>query len=117
MYYRGTFVLFSSVQYVQATDMNYILGQKRNAAYKTYILYAVSFTNLSQTICHRTSTDTWVIGPSGCPSNHCHRTKLIEQLTPTYGFIDLYVASLLDDVMNAHGLALFEFVRNVSLNV
>ena len=45
-----------------------ILGQKRNAAYKTYILYGVSFTNMSQTICHSLSADSWAIGPSGCPS-------------------------------------------------
>ena len=34
-----------------------ILGQKRNAAYKTYIAYGGSFTNLSQTICHSLSAD------------------------------------------------------------
>ena len=62
-----------------------ILGQKRNAAYKPYILYGGggSFTNLSQTICHSLSADSCVIGPSCCPRYHCHRTKLIEQSTPT----------------------------------
>ena len=43
--------------------------------------------------------------------------KLIEQFTPTVGFIDLDVASLHDDVMNVHSLALFQVVRNVSLDV
>ena len=31
-----------------------------------------------------------------------------------YVFIDLDVASFDDDVMNAHGLTLFQIVRNVS---
>ena len=65
----------------------HILGKKkkkRNAAYKPYIVYIWgSFTSLSQTICHSLSADSWVIGPTGCPSYHCHRTKLIEQYTPT----------------------------------
>ena len=49
-----------------------ILGQKRNAAYKTYIVYGGSFTNLSQTICHSLSADSWIIRYWGCPSYHCH---------------------------------------------
>ena len=35
----------------------------------------------------------------------------------TYGFIDIDIASLEDDVMHAHSLALFQLVRNVSLYV
>ena len=35
----------------------HILGRKRNAAYKTYIVY-VFFTNPSQTMCHSLSADT-----------------------------------------------------------
>ena len=46
-------------------------------------VYGGSFTNISQTICHSLSADSWVIGPWGCPSFHFHRTKLIEQLRPT----------------------------------
>ena len=38
----------------------------------------------------------------------------IDLAVQTYVFIDLYVASLSDDVMNAYGLKLFQFVRNVS---
>ena len=53
----------------------------------------------------------------GCTSNHCHRTKLNQQFKPTFFFIDFDVASLGDDVMNAHGLTLFKFVRNVSKDV
>ena len=53
----------------------------------------------------------------GCTSYHCHRTKLIQQFKPTFFSIDLDVASLGDDVMNAHGLTLFQFVRNISLDV
>ena len=49
---------------INCTCRHNILGQKRNAAYKTYILYGMSFTNLSQTICHSLSADSWVIGPS-----------------------------------------------------
>ena len=62
----------------------YILGQKRNAAYKTYIVYGVSFTNLSQTICHSLRADSWIMSSWGCPSYHCHRTKLIHQFKPTF---------------------------------
>ena len=55
----------------------------RNAEYKTYTVYGGSFTNLIRLICHSFSADSWVIGPWGCPSYHCHPTKLIEQFTPT----------------------------------
>ena len=41
---------------------------------------------------------------------------MIHQFKPTF-FMDLDVVSLGDDVMNAHGLTLFQFVRNVSLDV
>ena len=40
-----------------------------------------------------------------------------EIYTYMYGFIDLDVASLHDGVTNAHGLASFQFVRNVYLDV
>ena len=46
----------------------HILGQKRNAAYKTYIAFGGNFTNLSQTICHSMSADSWIISSWGCPS-------------------------------------------------
>ena len=62
----------------------YILDQKRNAAYKTYILYGGSFTNLSQTICHSLSADSLSMSFWGCTSYHCHRTKLIHQFKPTF---------------------------------
>ena len=39
----------------------YILGQKRNAAYKTYIVYGGFFTKLSQTICHSLSADSRIM--------------------------------------------------------
>ena len=47
---------------------SYILGQKRNAAYKTYIVYGGSFTNLSQTICRSMRADSWIMSSWGCPS-------------------------------------------------
>ena len=62
----------------------YTLGQKRNAAYKTYILYGVYFINLSQTICHSLSADSWIMSSWGCPGYHCHRTKLIQQFKATF---------------------------------
>ena len=62
----------------------YILGQKRNAAYKTYILYGVYFINLSQTIFYSLSADSWIMSSWGCPGYHCHRTKLIQQFKPTF---------------------------------
>ena len=62
----------------------YILGQKRNAAYKPYIVYGWFFTNLSQTICHSLSADSRIMSSWGCPSYHCHRTKLIHQFKPTF---------------------------------
>ena len=43
------FVLSECERYPLA--ITYILGQKRNAAYKAYIVYGGSFTNLSQTMC------------------------------------------------------------------
>ena len=39
----------------------YILGQKRNAAYKTYVVYGGFFTKLSQTICHSLSADSRIM--------------------------------------------------------
>ena len=48
--------------------VEYILGQNRNAAYKTYIVYGGSFTNLSQTIGHSMSADSWIMSSWGCPS-------------------------------------------------
>ena len=76
-------------QIIIALDVytGYILGQKRNAAYKTYILYGVYFINLSQTICHSLSADSWIMSSCGCPGYHCHRTKLIQQFKPTFLFI------------------------------
>ena len=62
----------------------YILGQKRNAAYKTYIVYGGNFTNLSQTICHSLIADSWFMSSWGFPNYHCHRTKLIDQFKPTF---------------------------------
>ena len=53
----------------------HILGQKRNAAYKTYILYGVYFINLSQTICHSLSADSLIMSSWGCPGYRSHRTK------------------------------------------
>ena len=91
----------------------HILGQKRNAAYKTYIVYGGYFTNLSQTICHSLSADFLIMSSCGCPGYHNQRTTFIQQFKPTL-FIDIDVASLGDDVMNAHGLTLFQFIRNVS---
>ena len=41
----------------------------------------------------------------------------IDSAVKTYVFIDLDEASLGDDVMNAQGLTLFKFIRNVSLDV
>ena len=64
---------------ISCTDT--ILGKKRNAAYYTYIIYGVSFTNLSRTICHGVGTNSWFIGPLGFPCYHCYRTKLIVQFT------------------------------------
>ena len=62
----------------------HILGQKRNAAYKTYIVYGGYFTNLSQTICHSLSADSCIMSSWGCSGYHCHRTKLIQQFKPTF---------------------------------
>ena len=62
----------------------YILGQKRNTAYKTYIVYGGSFTNLSQAICHSLSADSWIMSSWGCSCYHCHWTKLIHQFKPTF---------------------------------
>ena len=64
----------------------YILGQKRNAAYKTYIVYGGggSFINLKQMICHSFSADSWIMSSRGCASYHCHRKKLIRQFKPTF---------------------------------
>ena len=41
----------------------------------------------------------------------------IDSTVYSYVFIDLDVESLGDDVMNAHGLTLFQFVGNVSYDV
>ena len=65
----------------------HILGQKINAACKTYIVYGGSFTHLSQTICHSLRADSWIMSSWGCPSYHCHRTKLIHQFKPTFIWI------------------------------
>ena len=40
----------------------------------------------------------------------------MQQFKPTF-FMNLDVASFGDDVINAHGLTLFQFVRNVSQDV
>ena len=85
-----------------------------------------SFTNLSQTICHSLSADSWIMSYYSCANYHFYqknyscasyhftKKKLIHKFKPTF-FIGLDVASLGgDDVMNAHGLNLFQFVRNVS---
>ena len=55
--------------------ITYILGQKRNAAYKTCIVYGGLYTHLSQTIRQRLSADSWIMSSWGCASYHCHRTK------------------------------------------
>ena len=77
-----------------------------------HIVYEGSFINLSQTICRSLSADSWIMSSCSCPSYHCHWAKWIHQFKPTV-FFDLDVASLGDDVMNAHGLTLFQFVSNV----
>ena len=64
--------------------LTHILGQKRNAAYKTYIIYGRFFTILSQTIRHSLSADSRIMSSWGCPSYHCHRAKLIQQFKPTF---------------------------------
>ena len=63
-------------------------------------------------ICHSLRADFWIMSSWGCPSCHFHRTGMVE-LRPLC-FIDLYVASLHGDIMNAHGPTLSQFVRNVS---
>ena len=65
-------------------NQHYILGQKRNAAYITYIVYGGSFTNLSQKICHSLSANSWIMSSWGCASYHCQRTTLIQQFKPTF---------------------------------
>ena len=61
----------------------HILGQKVTPHITHTSVYGGSFTNLSRTICHSLSADSWVMGPWGCPSYHCHRTESIEKFTPT----------------------------------
>ena len=75
---------FDDEKVVKATKFTYILGQKRNAPYKTYIVYGGNFTNLSQTICHSLNADSWFMSSWGFTSYHCHRTKSIDQLKPTF---------------------------------
>ena len=43
----------------------YILCQKGNAAYKTYIVYGGLSTNISQTICHSLIADSWIMSSWG----------------------------------------------------
>ena len=61
-----------------------ILGQKSNAAYKTYIVYGGYFTNLLQTICHSLSADSWNMSSCDCPGYHCHRATFIQEFKTTF---------------------------------
>ena len=60
-----------------------ILGQKRNAAYKTYIVYG-GLSPISRKRFVSLGADSWIMSSWGCPSYHRHRTKLIQQFKPTF---------------------------------
>ena len=100
-------IMLNRSQSTTAYNKTYILGQKRNAAYKTYIYGGISL--ISQKRC----VDFWIMSSWDCPSYHCHRTKLIHQFKPTSLSI-LTSQPLGDGVLNTHGLTLFQFVRNVT---
>ena len=80
-YYIHSFMKHVTI-YTQSIP--YILGQKRNAAYKTYIVYG-GLSSISRKRCITfLSADSWIMSSWGWPSYHCHRTKLIYQFEPTF---------------------------------
>ena len=95
--------------YDETSNFSYILGQKRNAKYKTYIVYGglSSISRKRFVTVYALILGLWVPGI-------VLAIIVTGRNTITYVFIDLDVALLGDEVMNAHGLTLFQFVKNVS---
>ena len=62
----------------------YVARSGFNQIDKTYIVYGRYFTNLSQTICHSLSADSWIMSSCGCSGFHCHRVTFIQQFKPTF---------------------------------
>ena len=73
---------------------------------------AGSFTNLSQTIPHSLSADSWLMRFWGCPS--CHLPEEIICTDETSGCIDLDIASLHEYVMDVGVLTMSKSVGNDS---
>ena len=62
--------------------LSHILGHKKKHCMLN-LYRGLSPIDLSQTIFHSLSADSWIMSSLSCPSCHLNRTKLIEQLRPT----------------------------------